>query len=213
MDFTRAGVPSALFTDGAPVMFPTLLLTTALSAAPAPTPPDESLKLDERDLPGISIFSDRRRRRTAGSAHKLSEKTLQRQGHDDIHRILGQVPGVYVREEEGYGLRPNIGLRGASSDRSAKVTLMEDGLLLGPAPYSAPAAYYFPIASRLVGVEVYKGPAAVQFGPQTIGGRSTCSAARSPSGVLRCCFEAPTATSVTPRSTSQPAALAADSVA
>ena len=47
---------------------------------------------------------------------------------------------------------------------------MEDGLLLGPAPYSAPAAYYFPIASRLVGVEVYKGPAAVQFGPQTIGG-------------------------------------------
>ena len=130
----------------------------------------EALKLEERDLPGISIFSQRKRRRTAGSAHKLNEKTLLRQSHDDIHRVLGQVPGVYIREEEGYGLRPNIGLRGASSDRSAKVTLMEDGILIAPAPYSAPAAYYFPISSRLVGLEVYKGPAAIQFGPQTIGG-------------------------------------------
>ena len=147
-----------------------LTLLSTLLASDTATKSADALKLSERDLPGISIFSDRKRRRTAGSAHKLSEKTLQRQSHDDIHRILGQVPGVYTREEEGYGLRPNIGLRGASSDRSAKVTLMEDGILIAPAPYSAPAAYYFPISSRLVGLEVYKGAAAIQFGPQTIGG-------------------------------------------
>ena len=147
-----------------------LTLLSTLLASDTATKSEDALKLSERDLPGISIFSDRKRRRTAGSAHKLSEKTLQRQSHDDIHRILGQVPGVYTREEEGYGLRPNIGLRGASSDRSAKVTLMEDGILIAPAPYSAPAAYYFPISSRLVGLEVYKGAAAIQFGPQTIGG-------------------------------------------
>lgn len=149
-----------------------LLVAISLILMAPPEAPDQAAEkqVEDREIPGISIFSQRKRRRTAGSAHKLSEKTLQRQGHDDIHRVLGQVPGVYVREEEGYGLRPNIGLRGASSDRSAKVTLMEDGILIAPAPYSAPAAYYFPLSGRLVGVEVFKGPAAIQYGPQTIGG-------------------------------------------
>ncbi len=67
-------------------------------------------------------------------------------------------------------MRPNIGIRGASSDRSKKITLMEDGVLLGPAPYSAPSATYFPLVARIAGVQVVKGPAGVIFGPQTIGG-------------------------------------------
>ncbi len=109
-------------------------------------------------------------RRITGSAVTLGEEDLERRELNDIHRVLGEVPGVYFREEDGLGLRPNIGLRGANPDRSAKVTLMEDGVLLTPAPYSAPAAYYFPLVTRMVGLEVYKGPAAIRFGPQTIGG-------------------------------------------
>lgn len=108
--------------------------------------------------------------RVSGSAHRVEEKALEEQKYDDVHRVLKQVPGVYVRDEDGQGLRPNIGLRGANSDRSAKVTLMEDGVLMAPAPYAAPAAYYFPLTSRLVGVEVFKGPASIQYGPNTIGG-------------------------------------------
>ena len=68
------------------------------------------------------------------------------------------------------GLRPNIGIRGGNPDRSKKLTLMEDGVLFGPAPYSAPAAYYFPLITRMVGVKVIKGPSAIAFGPQTVGG-------------------------------------------
>ena len=108
--------------------------------------------------------------RVSGSAHRVDEEALEEQKYDDVHRVLKQVPGVYVRDEDGQGLRPNIGLRGANSDRSAKVTLMEDGVLMAPAPYAAPAAYYFPLTSRLVGVEVFKGPASIQYGPNTIGG-------------------------------------------
>ncbi|HET6346491.1 MAG TPA: TonB-dependent receptor, partial [Myxococcota bacterium] len=69
-----------------------------------------------------------------------------------------------------FGLRPNIGLRGASSERSSKVTLLEDGILFAPAPYSAAAAYYFPLITRMIAVEVFKGPAAIPYGPHTIGG-------------------------------------------
>lgn len=105
-----------------------------------------------------------------GSATLIDDEELATFEYTDIHRILNSVPGVNLQEEDGYGLRPNIGLRGTSPERSKKVTLMEDGVLSGPAPYSAPAAYYFPNVSRMSAVEVYKGPATTQFGPATIGG-------------------------------------------
>lgn len=108
--------------------------------------------------------------RTAGSIHALRLEELENFKYDDIHRVLSQVPGVYVREEDGYGLRPNIGIRGGDSERSKKVVLMEDGVLLGPAPYSATAAYYFPMVTRMTGVEVFKGPSAIEYGPNNIGG-------------------------------------------
>ena len=44
------------------------------------------------------------------------------------------------------------------------------GVLIGPAPYSAPAAYYFPRPARIAAVEVAKGPAAIKYGPMTVGG-------------------------------------------
>jgi len=109
-------------------------------------------------------------KRVAGAASKVDEEQLSRFEYVDIHRVLEKVPGIYLRGEDGFGLRPNIGLRGANSDRSSKVALMEDGILFAPAPYSAPAAYYFPSVNRLSGVEVYKGPAAIRYGPNTIGG-------------------------------------------
>ncbi len=151
-----------------------------VTAKPAETPSDnQSVKPDTKPaakdidliLDTISIFGNRKaRERASGSAHKIGSKQLEQYEYDDIHRVLTPVPGVYVRGEDGYGLRPNIGLRGANSDRSAKVTLMEDGILLGPAPYSAPAAYYFPLMSRMIGLEVFKGPASIRYGPNTIGG-------------------------------------------
>jgi len=109
-------------------------------------------------------------RRLPGSATLIDEVALEAFEYTDIHRILNAVPGVNLQEEDGYGLRPNIGLRGTSPERSKKVTLMEDGVLSGPAPYSAPAAYYFPNVSRMSAVEVFKGPATTQYGPATIGG-------------------------------------------
>ena len=106
----------------------------------------------------------------AGSASVITEEELEVYEYTDIHKILSNVPGVNFRPEEGYGLRPNISIRGTYADRSGKVTLMEDGVLIAPAPYASSSAYYFPTAGRIAGVEVLKGPAAITQGPYTVGG-------------------------------------------
>jgi Fe(3+) dicitrate transport protein len=106
----------------------------------------------------------------AGSGAVVSNEDLQKAMDTDIQKILTAVPGIYMRTEEGYGLRPNISIRGTAIERSAKVTVMEDGVLVAPSPYTSSSAYYFPTTGRIHAVEVLKGPAVVSQGPQTIGG-------------------------------------------
>lgn len=116
----------------------------------------------------------------AGSVHVIDAEELEKHAYSDVNRILRQVPGMNIVEEEGFGNRPNIGIRGSGTDRNQKITVMEDGVLIAPAPYAAPAAYYFPRLSRINGVEVSKGPAAIKYGPLTTGGAINLSSTPIP---------------------------------
>lgn len=130
-----------------------------------------SLFTSEVEIETIEIIgSVDEAKQVAGSAYVITEEDLETYEYTDIHKILSNVPGVNFRPEEGYGLRPNISIRGTYADRSGKITLMEDGVLIAPGPYSSSSAYYFPTAGRIAGVEVLKGPAAISQGPYTIGG-------------------------------------------
>ena len=108
--------------------------------------------------------------RVAGSAHFIGAEEIERFSHTDVQRIVRQVPGVSIQVEDGFGLRPNISIRGVATERSGRITLLEDGVLIAPAPYSAPSAYYFPTVGRMAAFEILKGPAAITQGPYTIGG-------------------------------------------
>ena len=106
----------------------------------------------------------------AGSFGKVNDEDLRRSRVLNVNDALRQVPGVFARDEEGAGMRANIGIRGLNPIRSTKVLLLEDGIPLGFAPYGDNAAYYHPPIQRFTGIEVLKGAAQVRFGPQTIGG-------------------------------------------
>ncbi len=144
-----------------------LLLITNLSNAQVSTS-EGTILVDDETL--YVIGSEEDAFLAPGAATFIGHGELEKFQHTDINRVLKKVPGVYIQEEDGYGLRPNIGLRGAHPHRSKKVTIMEDGVLIGPAPYSAPAAYYFPLPNKMTAIEVFKGPSAIKYGPNTIGG-------------------------------------------
>lgn len=137
------------------------------SAGSCATPADAGSILMEE----VFIFADSEEvRRLPGSAALVSPEQVSIEFANDINQLLKTVPGAYIREEDGYGLRPNIGIRGATSERSSKITVMEDGVMIAPAPYSNPAAYYFPTVLRMHAVEILKGAPLLRYGPQTTGG-------------------------------------------
>ncbi len=144
--------------------------------------PSQSLA-EENALRPIVIFGDSTDQVDRGfTGQTVDEKKIELYQYTDVNRALKQVSGVYVREEDGLGLRPNIGLRGTNPDRSKKIVILEDDILIGPAPYSAPAAYYTPNMNHVDRLDVYKGFSATGIGPNSVGGAINYISSQIPEG-------------------------------
>ena len=125
----------------------------------------------EKTLPRVDVIGDSQNAlKLPGSATVIDAATLEESRVFNVNEALRKVPGVHVREEEGVGLRPNIGIRGMNPTRSTKTLLLEDGLPLSFAPYGDNASYYHPPIDRYESIEVSKGSQVIRFGPQTAGG-------------------------------------------
>lgn len=126
---------------------------------------EEIRVLGERIAPTPEIV-----RSIPGSVEVLDRETLLRSGVADAGDALRKVSGVHVRDEEGFGMRPNIGIRGLNPTRSSKVLLLEDGIPLTFAPYGDNASYFHPAIESFDTIEVLKGSGQIKYGPATIGG-------------------------------------------
>ncbi len=144
---------------------------------PAENPADqtpkkvEQVEITPQRLPDVVVIGQRRNLlRIPGSGTTIEAEQLERARVFTVNEALRSVPGAYPRDEEGMGLRPNIGFRGMNPTRSAKVLLLEDGIPLAFAPYGDNATYFHPPVERYSRIEVLKGASQVRFGPHTVGG-------------------------------------------
>ena len=73
----------------------------------------------------------------AGAADLIDGEELSEFEHGDVNRVLRQVPGVNIQEEDSFGLFPNIGLRGAPD---FFMVVEHKGKLGGSALWASPGA-------------------------------------------------------------------------
>lgn len=126
----------------------------------------------ETYLPNIDVIGegDEAIAKQPGSVALITQKDLKVLQATSTQDALKTVPGVVVRDEEGYGFIANIGLRGLNPNRSQKVLVLEDGVPVAPGLFLANDSYYSPRIERMKSIEVLKGAASLRYGPQTIGG-------------------------------------------
>jgi Fe(3+) dicitrate transport protein len=126
------------------------------------------LQIAEAD---IVVIGERRNLLTIpGSGATIEAEDLEQARVFTVNEAMRQTPGIYPRDEEGLGLRPNIGVRGLSPTRSSEVLLLEDGLPLTYGPYGDNATYSHPPIRRFERIEILKGASQIRFGPHTVGG-------------------------------------------
>ncbi|MGF1635986.1 MAG: carboxypeptidase-like regulatory domain-containing protein, partial [Cyclobacteriaceae bacterium] len=124
------------------------------------------------EMPEIYVIANKDRifGKVPGSVSFFDQKELQAVNPISGNEVLRRSPGVHVVDEEGVGMRANIGIRGLDPDRSRSVLVLEDGIPVALAPYGEPELYYTPTIDRMIGVEIVKGSGQILYGPQTIGG-------------------------------------------
>lgn len=123
-------------------------------------------------LSNISIITDKSITLSSvpGSVSLINREQIKSESLLNCNEILRTVSGINIVDEEGAGLRMNLGLRGLDPDRSRTLLVLEDGVPVSLAPYGEPEMYYTPLIDRMNSIEVLKGSGSIIYGPQTIGG-------------------------------------------
>lgn len=135
----------------------------------APTATADSIRME---MPQVVIIGkkDRLFTQVPGSVSIIDPKELKQTAAITSNEVLRKLPGLHVVDEEGAGLRLNIGIRGLDPDRSRNVLVLEDGIPIALGPYGEPELYFSPSIDKMAGIEVVKGSGQILFGPQTTGG-------------------------------------------
>jgi Fe(3+) dicitrate transport protein len=145
----------------------------AESGAAATDPQDKEAVLAPVVIKGdvLGEASDAEVRSYAGSRSLVSSEELSKASVRGLDDALQRVPGVKIFDETGTGALPQLSVRGLYESRSGRVQALSDGIPLALAPYGQTSLSLFPQTLATVDrIDIVRGGAAVQYGPNNVGG-------------------------------------------
>jgi len=150
-----------------------LALALCAGHASAADDQDKSRTLDAVVVKGTILGASRSEdvKHYAGSRQVIARDTLDNGANRSLDDALQRVPGVKIFDETGTGALPQIALRGLYESRSGRVQALLDGIPLSLAPYGQTSLSLFPVTlNQIDRVDIVRGGAAVQYGPNNVGG-------------------------------------------
>ncbi len=85
---------------------------------------------------------------------------------NNTRQMFAKIPGVMVWELDGTGSQMNISTRGVNAHRMWEMNANENGNIINSDLYGYPEAHYGPPAEAIEKIEIVRGSAALQYGPQ-----------------------------------------------
>ena len=143
------------------------------AAMAADPPPASSVELAPMTIQGdvLGAASNEEVRTYAGSRSVIDSSDLSKASTRGLDDALQRVPGIKIFDETGTGALPQISVRGLYESRSGRIQALSDGIPLALAPYGQTGLSLFPMTMATVDrVDIVRGGAAVQYGPNNVGG-------------------------------------------
>ncbi len=85
---------------------------------------------------------------------------------NNTRQVFSKVPGLSVWENDGSGIQVGVATRGLSPNRSWEFNVRQNGYDICSEIFGYPESYYSPPMEALSRIEVVRGAASLQYGPQ-----------------------------------------------
>lgn len=105
---------------------------------------------------------------THGKKTQLIEldKLIANTSNNNARELFASVPGLNIWESDGGGLQLGIGARGLSPNRTAHFNTRQNGYDISADALGYPETYYTPPSEAIKEIQLIRGAASLQFGPQ-----------------------------------------------
>jgi Fe(3+) dicitrate transport protein len=146
--------------ETANVSFRLTATATTLSEVTVQAPRDINNMQKLPDVQGAMIY--------AGEKNDIVvlQKTNGNIATNNPRQMFAKVPGIHIWELDGNGLQLNIASRGLNPHRSFEFIIQQNGYHVNSDLYGYPESHYNPPLLGVDHMEVIRGSAALQYGPQ-----------------------------------------------